>query len=75
MLAQMEDEDRPFSAGGARQDAASLLSRESLDSYSRDELDERIALLTAEIERVRAHTAKAAAHRLAAESLFRTRDA
>ncbi len=62
----MHDDDRPRPRG----DAASALSGESLDSYSQDELAERIALLTAEIERVKAHRDKAAAHRAAADALF-----
>lgn len=70
----MDDEDRPLSVSGAnpssRDDAASRLSAESLERYSRDELDQRIALLEAEIARVRAHAAAAQAHRLAAEQLF-----
>lgn len=63
----MDDEDRPRPRG----DAASRLSGESLDSYSRDELDARIALLEAEIARVAAHREKSSAHRLAADALFR----
>ena len=54
-----------------RGDAASQLSGESLDSYSQDELTTRIALLEAEIERVRRHHAKAAEHRNLADALFR----
>lgn len=54
-----------------RGDAASLLSKELLDSYSQEELIARIALLEAEIARVRAHHAKAADHRKLAEALFR----
>lgn len=65
------DEDLPRPRG----DAASLLARESLDSYSRDELDARVALLEAEIARVIAHRDKAQAHRLAADALFRPRPA
>jgi uncharacterized small protein (DUF1192 family) len=65
----MDDEDRPLRRG----DAASLLSKESLDSYSREELDERIVLLEAEIERVKAHKGKSEAHRLAAEAFFKPR--
>ena len=61
------DEDLPRPKG----DAASLLAKESLDSYSRDELTVRISLLEAEIERVRQHRDKAAAHRAAAAALFR----
>ncbi|MBN8483699.1 MAG: DUF1192 domain-containing protein [Sphingomonadales bacterium] len=63
------DDDLPRSKG----DAASLLARESLDPYSQDELAERIALLEAEIARIRAHRDKAAAHRAAADALFRPR--
>lgn len=63
----MDDDDRPRS----RTDAASSLAKESLDSYSRDELDARVALLEAEIERVRSHRDKSDAHRLAAEAFFR----
>lgn len=63
----MDDEDRPRPRG----DAASQLAGESLDSYSLDELDARIALLEAEIARVTAHRQKSAAHRLAADSLFK----
>lgn len=64
----MDDDDRPRT----RSDAASLLAGELLDTYSQDELGERIELLEAEIARVKAHRAKAAAHRIAAEALFRT---
>jgi uncharacterized small protein (DUF1192 family) len=63
----MDDDDRPR----ARSDAASLLTGESLDSYSRDELDARIELLQAEIARVTAHKQKATAHMAAADALFR----
>ena len=62
------DDDLPRPRG----DAASLLARESLDSYSHDELDERIAVLEAEIARVIAHRNKAKAHRIAADALFKT---
>ena len=65
----MDDDDRPRPRG----DAASALARESLDSYSQDELSLRIALLEAEIARVRAHRDQASAHRAAAEALFRPR--
>ena len=63
----MDEDDRPRVRG----DAASLLCRESLDSYSRDELDARIAQLEAEITRVAAHREKAQAHMSAADALFR----
>lgn len=62
----MEHDDRPRPRG----DAASKLSSEDLAPYSRDELDARIALLEAEIARVREHSAKAAAHMAAADALF-----
>ena len=65
----MDEDDRPRLRG----DAASLLGRESLDSYSRDELDARIAQLEAEILRVRTHRNKAAAHMAAADALFKSR--
>lgn len=64
----MDDDDRPR----VRTDAASTLAKESLDSYSRDELDARIALLEDEIARVRVHRQKSDAHRLAADALFRS---
>ena len=50
--------------------AASLLAGESLDGYSLDELDARVALLEAEIARVSGHRAKASNHMRAAEELF-----
>lgn len=62
----MDDDDRPRVSG----DAASQLGRESLDSYSRDELNSRIALLEAEIARVIAHRDRAMAHMAAADALF-----
>jgi len=62
----MDDDDRPRKRG----DAAAQLSGESLDSYSLGELDERIALLEAEIARVESHRIKSAAHRQAADALF-----
>jgi uncharacterized small protein (DUF1192 family) len=70
----MEDDDRPTSLGGVRSDAAriaaSTLASESLERYSLDELDLRIALLEAEIVRTRNHRAHATASRMAAEALF-----
>ncbi|MFA7603852.1 MAG: DUF1192 domain-containing protein [Novosphingobium sp.] len=63
----MDDDDRPRPRG----DAASLLAGESLDSYSQDELAARVEFLEAEIARVIAHRNKAAAHRLAADALFK----
>ena len=60
------DDDLPR----AKVDAAGQLSKESLDPYSVGELAERIALLDAEIARIKAHRDKAAAHRAAADLLF-----
>ena len=62
----MEEPDLPRPKG----DAASRLASEDLGPYSQAELDERIALLEAEIVRVAAHKNKAAAHRAAADALF-----
>ena len=61
------DDDLPRVRG----DSASRLAGEQLDSYSQDELMERIALLEAEIERVTAQHGKAASHRSLADSLFK----
>lgn len=63
----MDEDDRPRPRG----DAASMLATEDLSPYSRDELAERIALLEAEIARVEKHRLSAAAHRDAADALFR----
>ena len=63
----MDDDERPRPRG----DAASLLGGERLDSYSRNELDARIAQLEAEIVRVRTHRDKAQAHMQAADALFK----
>ena len=62
----MDDDDRPRPRG----DAASLLAKEDLGPYSQDELAERIALLEAEIARIKSHRDKADAHRAAADALF-----
>jgi uncharacterized small protein (DUF1192 family) len=57
-----------------RGDAAGRLAGEALDTYSQDELLERVALLEAEIERVKAQHAKAAEKRKLADALFKPRD-
>ena len=62
----MEEPDRPRPSG----DAASRLAAEDLGPYSHTELNDRIALLHAEIARVTAHRDTAAAHRAAADALF-----
>lgn len=66
----MDDDDLPR----ARGDAASQLAREPLDSYSQDELMERVALLEAEIARVKAHHAAVAEKRKLADALFKPRE-
>ena len=63
----MEEPDRPRPVG----DAAARLAAEDLAPYSQAELDERVALLEAEIARVKAHRDKAEAHRLAADAFFK----
>lgn len=70
----MDDDDRPRPRD-TKPDfgVASLLAGESLDRYSLDELDARIALLEAEIARVIEHRQKSTAHKLAAEALFKPR--
>ena len=70
----MDDEDRPRPRDAkGNYGAASLLAGESLDSYSLDELDARIALLEEEIARVASHRTLSAAHKRAADALFRPR--
>jgi len=64
----MDDDDLPRPKG----DAAGKLASEDLAPYSQDELTDRIALLEAEIARVKAHRDKAAAHRSAADALFKS---
>lgn len=56
-----------------RSDAAGQLAGESLDTYSQDELMARIALLEAEIARVKEHHSKADANRKLADALFKPR--
>ncbi len=52
-------------------DPLTLLTRQDLDPLSVDELQERIRLLEAEIERVRAKIDAAVNHRASAEALFK----
>lgn len=66
MIPVMDDDDRPRPRG----DAASLLAKEDLSPYSIAELDERIAVLEAEIARVKHHKDRSAAHMSAADALF-----
>ena len=62
----MDGDDLPRPRG----DAAGRLAGEDLAPYSVAELDERVALLRAEIARVEAHRDRAASHRSAADALF-----
>ena len=64
------DDDLPRVRG----DSASRLAGEPLDTYSQDELIERIAMLEAEIERIRDHHAKVAEKRKLADALFKPRE-
>jgi uncharacterized small protein (DUF1192 family) len=67
----MDDDDQPRSRAPNRDfGAAGLLASESLDSFSLGELDKRVSLLEAEIDRVKSHRGKAAAHMTAAALLF-----
>jgi uncharacterized small protein (DUF1192 family) len=66
----MDEDDLPRVRG----DAASLLAKEALDTYSQDELMDRVALLEAEIARVKAHHAQAADKRKLADQLFKPRE-
>ena len=66
----MDDDDLPRPRG----DAASQLAREPLDTYSQDELMDRVALLEAEIARVKAHHQQAADKRKLADQLFKPRE-
>lgn len=52
-------------------DPAAQLSRQDLDPFSVAELDERIALLEAEIARCRQKKDQAVNHRASADSLFK----
>lgn len=70
----MDEDDRPRRRSPESDlGAASHLASESLDRYSLEELDARVALLETEIARIRAHRDKSAAHMHAAEALFRPR--
>lgn len=71
MLHGMDDDDRPWRhASGPALGLASQLASESLERYSRNELDERIALLTAEIQRTQIQRDASDQHMRAAQALF-----
>jgi uncharacterized small protein (DUF1192 family) len=68
----MDDDERPRRRSTEGNfGAASLLASESLERYSLDELDARIALLEADIARIRQFRDRSAAHMQAADALFR----
>ncbi len=52
-------------------DPVSLIARQDLDPFSVAELDARVAALEAEIDRIRAHKARAVNHRAIADTLFK----
>ncbi|MBN8819712.1 MAG: DUF1192 domain-containing protein [Sphingomonas sp.] len=52
-------------------DLVAQLGREDLDRLSVSELDDRIAMLTAEIERTRLKRAQSVNHKASAEALFK----
>ena len=63
----MDDDDLPR----RRDDVLAALIKQPLDPLSVAELDERVAVLEAEIARVKAHKAAAGAFKACAEALFR----
>ena len=63
----MDDDDLPR----RRDDVLTTLIKQSLGPLSVDELSERIAILEAEIERVKAHRAAATSHKAIADALFK----
>ncbi|NML06509.1 DUF1192 domain-containing protein [Sphingomonas sp. G-3-2-10] len=54
-----------------KDDLTAQLAKQDLDPFSVDELDERIALLQAEIERTRSKRERAVNHRASADALFK----
>jgi uncharacterized small protein (DUF1192 family) len=54
-----------------KDDLPAQLAKQDLDPYSVEELDERIALLQAEIERTRNKRERAVNHRASADALFK----
>ena len=63
----MDDDDLPR----RRDDVLTALIKQSLAPLSLDELGDRIAILEAEIERVKAHRAAATSHKAIADALFK----
>ena len=66
--------EEPAEARRARGQALVDVSKEDLDLFGVDELNERVALLEGEIARARAQIAKKQAGRAAADALFSKRD-
>jgi uncharacterized small protein (DUF1192 family) len=54
-----------------KDDLVAQLAKQDLDPFSVDELEERIALLEAEIERSRTKMQRAVNHRASANALFK----
>jgi uncharacterized small protein (DUF1192 family) len=54
-----------------KDDLTAQLGRQDLDPYSVEELEERIALLEAEIVRTKTRMQRAVNHRASADSLFK----
>ncbi|AJP72971.1 DUF1192 domain-containing protein [Sphingomonas hengshuiensis] len=54
-----------------KDDLAAQLGRQDLDPFSVEELQERIVLLEAEIERTRTRMHRAVNHRASADALFK----
>ena len=63
----MDDDDLPR----RRDDVLAALIKQSLDPLSLDELDDRIATLKGEIERIKAHRDAATTHKAIADALFK----
>jgi uncharacterized small protein (DUF1192 family) len=66
--------DEPAEARRARGQALLDVTREDLELYGADELEERIAMLEGEIARARAQIARKSASRAAADALFARRE-
>lgn len=63
----MDDEDLPR----RRDDILTALTRQSLDPLSVTELNDRIAVLEAEVTRTKSHIAAAGGFKASAEALFK----
>jgi uncharacterized small protein (DUF1192 family) len=66
--------EEPAEARRARGQALLDVTREDLEMFGADELEERIALLEGEIARVRAQIGRKQSSRAAADALFAKRD-